>query len=836
MNASNNNLITVKGDVDRIMYGPHPRSGFTIFKLKNPTVTLANGTVDKSKMNFSIKGSVAEIKIGATFECEGSFKNDPKYGEGFEAVAIYPAQPDVSSPDGVASYLSDAIKGVGKTLAKRIVDYLGSENVFYTLDENPDALLKVKGITKKKMESINKAWQSARGSYRVMTFLRGLGIGPQLSHRVFMEMGGPEGADVCGLIKANPYRLVNVSMVGFILADRAALALGMAEDSPERIEACALHILKKQSEEGHTYLTLGDLGKEVLAMLKIDRELIAKTLTDATENTEQSLFVVPDYSPAKEGGDTWVMLPMLYECEKGIVKHIDRLLKEDPRYGGIDDAFFQKFAEHNFTLDDDQKAAARTALGSKFSVVTGGPGMGKTAIIKVMVEYLETHGANILQVAPTGRAAKQLKDSTGIESMTAHRFISMVEKAKENEDEEMLEQLDYDVCIMDETSMTDTWLLYTVLKNLPSKTTVLLVGDIDQLASVGPGNVLGDLIDSKIIPVSRLTKVYRQGDGSGVASAAGNVKQGTQPAFTSDFRFTPVDEPYDIAKEVLRRVQGYLKQGIDISEIQVLSPMYKTEVGVTAMNIAMQCLFNPDKGGPEVKIFDYTYRIGDKVIQTKNNISKDIVNGDIGLITNITSDDDETYIHVQFDDRKVELKRAEAEFLNLAYAMTIHKSQGGQFQKVIMPMHMSQYIMLHRSIFYTGITRAKEEVDVIGVKRAVSVSVSTEKNSIRQTGLRTALITHFKGSEHIAESFELKKKEKASNTLKALAASLEVHDTQVPQAQVPVPDYVTSSSADYEPLASMPFDEPPFFDDEPDATEMDYLEYESMNSSLDMSN
>lgn len=346
--------------------------------------------------------------------------------------------------------------------------------------------------------------------------------------------------------------------------------------------------------------------------------------------------------------------------------------------------------------------------------------------------------------------------------MTAHRFIGMAERALENEDEQAQAELDYDVCIMDETSMTDTWLMYKVLKYLPEKATVLLVGDIDQLASVGPGNVLGDLIDSHVIPVSRLTKVYRQGDGSGVAAAARNIISGQKPSFTSDFRFTPIDDPTAIAQEVLRRARDYHQQGIDITEIQVLSPMHKSEIGVTALNNKMQSLFNPPKGGLEVKIFDYTYRKGDKVLQMKNNFKKDIVNGDIGYITRIYKDDEDTYIAIQFDDRHVELKQSEAENLSLAYAMTIHKSQGGQFQKVIMPMHPSQYIMLHRNIFYTGVTRAKEEVDIIGVKRAVNISVDTEKNSIRQTGLKTALITHFKGADVARELYLADQTPKAS--------------------------------------------------------------------------
>ena len=852
---TNNELLILTGEVDRIIFGPHPKNGFSIFSLRNATLKNAKGESLRTGISMKAKGSVAELRVGDGFQCEGAIKVDPKYGEEFESVAIYPVQPDANSPEGVASYLSDAMKGIGKTLAKRIVDHLGAENVFQVLDENPDILLEIKGITAKKLESINKAWKTARGSYRVMTFLRGVGIGPQLSHRVFMEMGGPDGADVVGLIKEKPYRLVNVRMVGFTLADQVALALGLPEESPERIEACALHILQKESEEGHTYLTLKDLGKRVLDMLNVDRALVAQTLLDASNTEDHPYFTIPDYSPVKEGWDAWVMLNMLHACEKGIVKHIDKLLSEKPRYSGIDDDFFKQFAVNNFKLDADQEKAARTTLDSKLSVITGGPGMGKTAIVKLIVEYLKTHDAKILQVAPTGRAAKQLKDSTGVESMTAHRFIGMAERAEEAEDEEALEELNYDVCIMDETSMTDTWLLYKVLKYLPPKTTLLLVGDIDQLASVGPGNVLGDLIDSGVIPVSRLSKVYRQGDGSGVAAAARNIIQGLKPEFTQDFRFTPVDDPYGIAKEVLRKVKGYLSEGIDISEIQVLSPMYKTEIGVTAMNIAMQTLFNPKKDSSEleVKIFDYTYRKGDKVLQTKNNIKKDIVNGDIGFITKIEKDDEDVYLHIRFDDRNVELKASEAENLSLAYAMTIHKSQGGQFQKVIMPMHTSQYIMLHRNIFYTGVTRAKEEVDIIGSKRAVNIAVNTEKNSIRQTGLKTALITHFVGANEAIKEYELRvSNNSSSETPKSKKSRKTQEDTPKVDAKThlgllkaqlsdPAPEQASSENHNHslQLPSSSPSDLDSYeYDDEfytsgSDECPPDYEEYESLFSQQD---
>lgn len=734
------NLTTVEGEVRRVLFGPDPRTGFTIFILDNPRCTSDPGLSIGTGSELTVKGSCVSLKRSDTMVCEGDFIQDPKYGRQFKAAAVYPGQPDTRSPDGVAAYLVDAVKGIGKTLAKRIVKAFGSEHVFDVFDHEPERLLEVKGITESKLKSIKRSWHDARGSYLVMTFLRGLGIGPELSHRAYMHLGGPEGADVVGLIKQNPYRLVEVPLIGFKKADDAALAIGIAPDSPFRIEACAMHLLQEHASEGNTYMQLKELGRSIVNLLQVDRNMVANTLLEATSREDEDAYItIPHYSPGREW-DRWVMLPMLYACERGIVNQMQTLLRGMPHFEGVSRESLDRFAQDNFRLDDDQESAARMALTQKFSILTGGPGMGKTAITKFITQSLLDQGANILQVAPTGRAAKQLRDATGVEAMTIHRYIGKVKAARDADDEEAIKALEFDVAIMDETSMTDTWLMYQFLKYLPSKAIVMLVGDIDQLASVGPGNVLGDLIDSDMIPVSRLTKVYRQGDGSGVAAAARDVIMGVYPTFTKDFRFTPVNDPADIAALTVAKVCDYLNDGIDISEIQVLSPMYKSEVGVTAMNNAIQKIVLPEYSGPKLKIFDYEFCVGDKVLQNKNNQKLDIVNGDIGFIRKIVREDDETFLHIQFDDRYVEMKRAEANDLTLAYAMSIHKSQGGQFSKVIMPMHMSQYAMLQRNLLYTGITRAKEEVDIFGEERALKRAVKTEKNSTRQTGLKQALL------------------------------------------------------------------------------------------------
>lgn len=714
-----NTKMKLKGEIEFMIFGPNDK-GFCIFSLERDSGT-----------TVTVKGSLFNAKAGMSVECNGEVIKDKKFGLQFSANSIYEVLP--SDAPGVAKYLSDTLGGVGLALAKTMVKAHGPDGVFEVLDDDPEKLLDLKGIGKKKLEKIVEDWREARASYRVMIYLRGIGIGPELANRAFITLGGPEGNDVKGLIEQNPYVLTHVPGIGFGKADMAALKLGIPPDSPFRIEACAHHCLDTSTSEGHTYMTFTDLGRAIRTLTNARSRTIAHVIEQATHNPD--VIEIPYYGET-EGWDRWLMLPALYGCEKGIAHHLKRIACGS---GLLTDVSEKRLSQTPFPLHDKQKNAIRTALTSKVSVLTGGPGMGKTTIVKFIVDMAKERDANILLVAPTGRAAKQLADATGHEASTVHSALGLG-----GEDQVPEEGLKCDVAIMDETSMTDTYLMFQFLKALPSNAIVLLVGDVDQLPSVGPGNVLGDFIDSGMIPVSRLTKVYRTGEGSGVAVAASNIIRGVFPEFTNDFRLTQKNSQEDIADTIVQRVVDAIVSGVPRDEVQVLSPVKKGVIGVIELNKRLQNTLNPEqKDSPTITAGDYTFRINDRVLQVKNNKELGIVNGDLGVIKDIVDDGSRSKIIVDFEGDTVEIPRAGFINLNLAYVMTVHKSQGGQFRYIIMPMSTSHNFnnMLNRNLVYTGITRAKEDVELIGTATALKIAIKNEMNRTRKTGLKECLLS-----------------------------------------------------------------------------------------------
>ncbi len=710
----------VAGEIERIIYGPNDK-GFCILLL----------APSKAHKALIVKGILPNARQGMTVECEGEFITDPKYGDQFNATALIETLPKGNA--GVARYLSETLTGVGMKMAETMVETHGPEEIFRVLDEAPEKLLSIKGLGKKKLERIKADWHEARGSYRVMVLLRKIGIGPELANRAFVALGGPDGADVKSLIEQNPYVLTKVSGIGFGRADQAALKLGVPKDSPFRIEACARYVLENAIGEGHTYLPYREVGAQVYELTKASKRIIVSVMDHMLHDPDK--IVVPEYG-VTEGWDRWLMLPFLHASERGIARNLFRLRQGAGLFAQIDPRRFENF---HLPLHVDQIKAIQTALTQKVSVLTGGPGMGKTQIVRFIVELARERDARIILVAPTGRAAKQLEAATGQEAMTVHRALGWGSPTP-------VQELECDLVVMDESSMTDTPLAHAFLKAVPDHATVLFVGDVDQLPSVGPGNVLGDFIESGAVPVSRLSKVFRQGEGSGVAAAARQVIRGEIPTFASDFTFTEIQEPVKIADAIVAEV-ARLSQLVELDDLQVLSPMRDGPIGVTELNRRLQAVLNPPHPSKrEVAYGDYTFREGDRVMQTKNNYDLGIVNGDLGAIRVIV-DDDKLKLVVDFSGRTVEIERAGLLYLQLAYATTIHKSQGGQYKEVLMPISHSHYKMLNRNLSYTGITRASEGCRLFGTMKAIQTAVRTEMNRTRRTGLVRAIRAYAMGGQ-----------------------------------------------------------------------------------------
>jgi exodeoxyribonuclease V alpha subunit len=740
----------------------------TIFHNEENLYTVLRLEIDDTNLSYEEKevtviGNFPKIHEQETYTFFGVFHDHPKFGLQFKAHSFQKEIP--TTKQGIIQYLSsDLFKGIGKKTAQLIVDTLG-EQAISKIVENPDVLKEVPRLSKDKANTIIETLLMNQGLEQVMMALNKLGFGSQLSLKIYQVYKD----ETLSIINQNPYQLVeDIEGIGFTRADELGRKMGIEGNHPARIKAACLFSLEQLClQEGHVYIEAEDLLKAVKKLL----EQSQPTSIEFTEISREIIHLAEEGKLIVE--EQRLYLPSLYFSEKGIVRHIQRILSQTE--------YEELFPQSEFLLAlgeleerigiqyaPSQREAIQTALMSPMMILTGGPGTGKTTVIKGIVElYCELHGLSmdpkqyakdesfpIVLAAPTGRAAKRMSESTGIPALTIHRLLGWNGLDGFEHDEER--PIQAKLLIVDEMSMVDTWLANQLFKALPDEIQVVLVGDEDQLPSVGPGQVLKDLLDSKLIPTVRLTDIYRQKEGSTIIELAHQMKNGvvpenlTSPQKDRSFIQCSATQIADVVKKV---VENALKKGYTKRDIQVLAPMYRGPAGIDKLNELLQSVFNPNEGKDrkEIQYGDVTYRIGDKVLQLVNQPDHHVFNGDMGEIVSISyakeNTEKEDMVIVSFDGNEVTYTKQELNQITLAYCCSIHKSQGSEFPIVILPVVKSYYRMLRRKLLYTAVTRSKRFLIICGEEEAFRLGVSKQEDSIRKTTLKEKLKALLKDDE-----------------------------------------------------------------------------------------
>lgn len=688
----------------------------------------------------TIVGAMPSVDVGMRIRATGRWETNPRFGPQFRVESHHEVLP--TSRAGLEAYLASGfIPGIGPKLAERIVATLGAE-ALAIIQRDPERVREVPGLGPKKASAIIQAVRERRGAEDALVFLLGLGIPRGLAVRIYKRYGD----DAIRLVRENPYRLVrDVHGVGFAKADQVARGMNIADDHPERIRAGLVHVLREGRSEGHVRLPRGALLSRAEALLACPLTAIEDGLADLVAGGTLILHGVSDRADAS------VYLASLHDAECGAAHHLGRILGGQParpvspsEADALAAAAADRLGVH---LAPNQRRAVALALLDPLVIVTGGPGTGKTTIIRTLLEAMPTAPARVALGAPTGRAAKRMAEATLRTALTIHRLLEFnpVEMNFQRSEED---PLDVDVVIIDEASMVDLPLFYALLRAIPTGARLILVGDCDQLPPVGPGAPLTELIASERVPVARLTDIFRQGEGSAIVEAAHAVNRGEPPRQEaspgrdlSDFYFIPREDPEQIAALIEQVVKERIPQrfGLDpVRDIQVLTPMRSGPLGVEALNQRLQAALNPP---PEAAPFALdapapgkaTFRPGDKVMQLRNDYERNVFNGDIGFV--VRAGEKKGELIVQVDDRLVSYDREGAEDLVLAYAITIHKSQGSEYPAVVAPVSHQHFIMLKRNLLYTAITRGKRLVVLIGTDRAMRTAVSNATVERRDSGL-----------------------------------------------------------------------------------------------------
>lgn len=676
---------------------------FAIFKLRTP------------KEDVIALGEIFNAREGEKLFLRGSWETHPKYGRQLKIKSWEKIVP-TSKDEAIELLSSGLVKGVGPATAKKIVNVLGADAIEIIL-KNPEELKKVKGLGKR-AERIAQSVQETYDRQRIIKDLASFGLTIGMAQRAFKHFGRP----VVDYIRINPYYLTKVDMIGFVKADEIAHNIGIAKDSHFRVQAGILYVLSEALQnEGYTYLPAGELVNRSLAVLNKESPVVS----------EEKVREVFDHEDIKVHGKG-VSLERAVRCEEAIARHVKRLNR---KVASLEPAPVIRLYEkrEGVELTEDQAKAVTMVLNSGFSILTGGPGVGKTATIKAInaVARKIYPDMKIFFAAPTGRAARRISEVTGEMAYTIHKLLEFDHEGHPQYDTQ--NPLPCDLIIVDEASMVDIYIARQLLSALKTGTRVLFVGDVDQLPSVGPGDVLRDLLACPDIPRVTLDKVFRQAAKSQIIANAHRINKG-QPLVIDnskkDFIFLERESPEDICKTVVHWVKNL---GCGPSEIQVLSPMKKGPVGTQEINRLIQESVNPS--GEEIRLKNTVFRVGDKVIQIRNNYAKEVFNGDIGTITATDGDT----IMVRFSGHEIEYAGDELKEIELAYAITVHKSQGSEFKTVIIPVTTSHYVMLARNLIYTGITRATERVVLVGTKKALAIAIRNNKPVLRYTLLREFL-------------------------------------------------------------------------------------------------
>lgn len=736
----------ISGSIERITYY-NADNGYTVLRLRPDHSKSEQITGLNLEGLLTVVGNLPDLSPGEHVRLEGDYATHAKHGLQFNAKRCEKRLPVTIT--GMERYLgSGMIRGIGTALAKRIVNHF-KEETLTVIEEDPSKLKDVPGIGPDRTEKIMKAWEEQKSIKEIMLFLHDHQVSTTLAVKIYKTYGD----DSLDVVRNNPYKMEqDIHGVGFKTADRIAQNLGLPSDHPSRIEAGVIYALNEMVNEGHVYSPENMLVERALELLEVEKGLIESAMSRLSSDDRVYIEQLSNSVEMKSGppqisepkslyGQDVIYLKPFYYSETGVSRSVCELLSQriEPKQGAL-------FLGTENLSRDQLKALERT-IRHAISVITGGPGTGKTTCLKALIQYLETQNIRYALASPTGRAAKRLSEATGRPASTIHRLLGY--SPMTGFQYHRKHQLKIDFLIVDEASMLDLLLAHHLLSALRPSTQVLFVGDVDQLPSVGAGDVLRDIIDSGKVPVSRLTTIYRQSEDSQIVLNAHRINQGRLPVFSNtaqgDFFLFPSDDAEQAADWIIDLVKNRIPKtfGMEpVREIQVLTPLYRGGAGVDHLNERLQGSLNPPSvQKPEHKLFGRIFRKGDKVMQTRNNYDKDVYNGDIGFVKDINRT--EQTLSVVMDNRRlVNYEFSEADDLVLAYAVSVHKSQGSEFPAVVMPILTQHYIMLQRNLLYTAITRAVKCCVLVGNRKALRIAIGNNKVSKRFSMLSARIRDH----------------------------------------------------------------------------------------------
>jgi len=729
-NSNEERETVLEGQIERITYA-NEETGYTVAKLALSGV----------RESITIVGNLIAPMPGEVLKVKGAWLTHPKFGKQFKVISHQSIVP--ATVIGIKKYLgSGLIKGIGPVMASRIVKQFG-EKTLEIIDRNPHELHQVEGIGRKRIEMIETAWKEQKEIRAVMIFLQGHGVSPAYAAKIFKKYGW----DSIKIVSKNPYRLASdIFGIGFVTADKIAGSMGFERNAPARVEAGILHVLQQLSEEGHVYFPYEPLVDKCKEILEVDQEVIGKAIGSITLENK---IVIEDLNQDLETFQTnhkAVYLKSFHLAETGIADHLLRLTASPKKMRKIEVGRALTWVQEKIRIGFAAKQieAIRSAVSEKVMVITGGPGTGKTTIINAVIKIYRQLGARILLAAPTGRASKRMSEATGYPARTIHRMLEYnLQKGGFQRGQD--HPLEVDVLILDETSMIDTILMYHLLKAVPSGATLILVGDVNQLPSVGAGNVLKDVIRSRKVPVVELKEIFRQAANSGIIRNAHRINTGLLPEVKperetlGDFYFIEQEDQEEVLRIIMELVCQRIPKRFKLDPlegIQVLAPMHKGTVGTENLNAKLQEALNPS--GTAIIRGGRTFRLKDKVMQIRNNYDKEVFNGDIGRITSM--DEEMREVMVTYDGVPVPYDASDLDEIVHAYAISVHKSQGSEYPAVILPLLPQHYLLLQRNLIYTAVTRAKKLLVIVGSKKALATGVKNDKIARRYTYLAERLM------------------------------------------------------------------------------------------------